>query len=502
MARRLWSGFPSLSWVNRLAPDRDEVEGLVLSGGGSRASFQTGALRYLYDRANISPSVMVGTSAGSVLAAALSQSLDRQGQIEVLDRIEELWLSMTHSDQMFAPRPWFQRLQDRGGEWMALIQQESQRPPPSFTLPKITLPHLRSPSVPEPSVDEQAVDPAELSGAELTLHIAMSEPRPTGQALGPGAVLPLLSMLPRLRTAGGDLSLILRGADASRSMFHPGEILMRLLDGEIFRSDRTRDSGVTVRISMVALESGELRFMTEDGTMVDRENNPLPDIPAADLSLGALASCAIPGVFAPVRIGDEWYVDGGTREATPAEMALGPLDVDRCYVVVSSPVENPRAESFASKSMLHILMRSAEILTDEAERDEVAMARSSGALVIEPDLFVHDAITVDPGLLRINRDYGWLRAAEAHLGLPVSVADVHRKVIELRLEALALERRVLADPTVEADLLDLARLKWSIRDQVELLDANRLPAGSQRWWADWEPHPEPVTLPPTWRSVP
>lgn len=130
------------------------------------------------------------------------------------------------------------------------------------------------------------------------------------------------------------------------------------------------------------------------------------------------------------------------------------------------------------------------------------MARSSGALVIEPDLFVHDAITVDPGLLRINRDYGWLRAAEAHLGLPASVADVHRKVIELRLEALALERRVLANPTVEADLLDLARLKWSIRDQVELLDANRLPAGSQRWWADWEPHPEPVTLPPTWRSVP
>lgn len=497
---RLWSGFPSLSWVRPRATEASEVEGLVLSGGGARASFQIGALRYLYDRASLSPSVMVGTSAGSILTAALSQSLDREQQIETLDGIEALWMSMTHSDQMFAPRPWFQRLQDRGSEWMALIQQEGQRPAPSFSLPKISLPQLRPSSDPEPSVDEQTIDPDELSGAELTLHIAMSEPKPTSQAWGPAAVLPLLSMLPRLRTAGGDLSLILRGADASRSMYHPGAILMRLLDGEFFHSDRTRTSGVTVRISMVGLESGELRYMTETGEMVDRENNPLPEIPAADLSLGALASCAIPGVFAPVRIGDEWYVDGGTREATPAEMAIGPLDVDRCYVVVSAPVESPRAASFESKSMLHILMRSAEILTDEAERDEVALARSSGAIVIEPDLFVHDAITVDPGLLKINRDYGWLRAAEAHLKLPHSVQDVHRKVIELRLAALDLERRVLVDPNVESTLLELARVKWLIRDQLDLLDVHRLPPGAHRWWSDWEPHPEAVTLSPTWQT--
>lgn len=496
---RLWSGLPSLSWVNR-TPAKVEVEGLVLSGGGARASFQTGALRYLYDRAGISPSVMVGTSAGSVLTAALSQSLDRDQQIEALDRVEALWLAMKHSDDMFAPRPWFQRLQDRGSEWLSLIQQETQRPAPSFSLPKIALPTLWSSPDPTPAEDEQTVDPSELSGAELTLHIAMSEPKPSGQAFGPSAVLPLLSMLPRLRTAGGDLSLILRGADASRSMYHPGTVLMRLLDGEFFRSERTRDSGVTVRISMVGLESGELRYMTETGEMVDRENTPLPDIPRADLSLGVLASCAIPGVFAPVRIGDEWYVDGGTREATPAEMAIGPLDVDRCYVVVSAPVEHPPVDSFESKSMMHILLRSAEILTDEAERDEVALARSSGALVVEPDLFVHDAITVDPGLLRINRDYGWLRAAEAHAKLPQSTQDLHRKVIELRLVALDLERLVLSDPNVEATLLELARVKWLIRDQLDLLEANRLPPNAHTWWSDWEPHPQDVTIPPTWRS--
>ncbi|MGA4668738.1 patatin-like phospholipase family protein [Propionibacteriaceae bacterium Y1923] len=494
---RLWSGLPSLSWINR-STDKVPVDGLVLSGGGARASFQTGALRYLYDRAGIAPSVMVGTSAGSILTAALSQSLDREGQIEALDRVEELWLGMRHSTDMFTPRPWFQRLQERGSEWLALVQQESQRPPASISLPRMGFSSKRSPSAPEVDEDEQVVDPDELSGAELTLHVALTEPKPTGQALGPQVILPLLSMLPRLRTAGGDLSLILRGADASRSMYHPGRVLTRLLDSEFFSSERTRNSGVTVRVSIVGLESGELRYMTETGEMVDRDNNPIPDSPVADLSLGVLASCSIPGVFAPVRIGDDWYVDGGTREATPAEMAIGPLGVDRCFVVVSAPAENPRADSFDSKSMLHILMRSAEILTDEAERDEVALARSSGALVVEPELLVHDAITVDPGLLRINRDYGWLRAAEAHLGLPRSVTSVHRRVIELRMEALELERQVLADPNVEANLLELARVKFLVRDQLELLDAARVPQDARSWWADWEPHVEDVTLPPTW----
>lgn len=503
---RIWNGFPSLNWVNRDWGQRrqpsEPVEGLVLSGGGSRASFQIGALRYLYEHAGIAPTVMVGTSAGAILTAALSQSRDRDVQISYLDAVEELWLSMTHSEQMFAPRPWFQRLQDRGSEWLSVIQHEGQRPTPSVTLPKISLPQWRSSPAQVPSADEQAVDPVELSGAELTLHVALHEPTPTGQVWSPSMVLPLLSMLPRLRTAGGDLATILRGADASRSMYHPGAILMRLLEEEFFASARTRDSGVTVRLSLVGLQSGELRFMTETGEMVDRDNQPIPDAPTADLSLGVLASCAIPAVFAPVQIGDDWYVDGGTREATPAEMAIGPLGVDTCWVVVSAPEEHPPAGSFESKSMLHILMRSAEILTDEAERDEVAYARSSGAVVIEPDLFVHDAITVDAGLLKINRDYGWLRAAEAHLGLPQSVADVHRKIMELRLEALDLERQVLADPAVEAVLRELARVKFLIRDQVDMLDAARLPADAQQWWSAWERHAEPVMIPPTWLTRP
>lgn len=469
----------------------------MLSGGGARASFQLGALRYLYDHVGIHPQVMVGTSAGSIIAACLSQYADVQDQSRALRELERLWLSMTSPEQMFAARPWFERLTERREEWMSLVQHEQNRPAPSFSLPKLPSPWGQG-TEQAPAEDERRVEDEELTGAALTMHVAMSEGETTTQRLGPSAVLPLLSMLPRLRTAGSDLSVILRGADASRSMYHPGTILMRLLDGEFFTSERTRTSGTTVRIAVVALESGELRYVTETGDMVDRDNRPLPGIPNIDLSLGVLASCAIPSVFAPVRIGDEWYVDGGTREATPAEMAIGPLGADPCYVVVSTPVEPPRADSFESKSMLSILLRSAEIVTDEAERDEIALARSSGAVVVEPELFVHDAITVDPGLLQINRDYGWLRAAETHLGLPRSVCDVHRRAIELRLEALELEADVLAGKKDEETLRNLARVKFLIRDQLEVLDPARLPEGAARWWTDWERHPEQPTLGPTW----
>ena len=59
MWRRLW-------WTRRRKA-RTSVTGLVLSGGGAGAGFQVGALRYLYDRVSISPSVITGTSAGAIL---------------------------------------------------------------------------------------------------------------------------------------------------------------------------------------------------------------------------------------------------------------------------------------------------------------------------------------------------------------------------------------------------------------------------------------------------
>ncbi len=46
-----------------------------------------------------------------------------------------------------------------------------------------------------------------------------------------------------------------------------------------------------------------------------------PGAPPASVSQAVLASCAVPGIFAPVRIGDREYVDGGVWSPTNLDAA-------------------------------------------------------------------------------------------------------------------------------------------------------------------------------------
>lgn len=70
-----------------------------------------------------------------------------------------------------------------------------------------------------------------------------------------------------------------------------------------------------------------------------------PGAPAAPLSGAVMASCAIPGWFAPVRIGNRVYVDGGAISATSVD-ALAYAELDEVYVIaptVSFQTDQPRA---------------------------------------------------------------------------------------------------------------------------------------------------------------
>lgn len=62
--------------------------------------------------------------------------------------------------------------------------------------------------------------------------------------------------------------------------------------------------------------------------------------PTAPLHLAVAASCAVPGYFAPVRIGRHVYVDGGGHSPTSADLLRGrELDL----VIVVSPMSGPAA---------------------------------------------------------------------------------------------------------------------------------------------------------------
>src|SRR5699024_4418065 len=104
-----------------------DTVGLVLSGGGARSSFQLGALRYLYDELGITPTVITGTSAGSILGAVLAQSGDHAAQRASLARLEKLWRDMPDSSAMFEELPWFSRLRERGPVWMEALERRKRR---------------------------------------------------------------------------------------------------------------------------------------------------------------------------------------------------------------------------------------------------------------------------------------------------------------------------------------------------------------------------------------
>lgn len=98
-----------------------------------------------------------------------------------------------------------------------------------------------------------------------------------------------------------------------------------------------------------------------------------PGSPDAPLNLAVAASCAVPGYFAPVEIGDHAYVDGGAHSPTNAAI-LRPRRLD--LVIIVSPMSGPARfppTDFWSASRLH----AARIL-----RREVRALRASGTAVV------------------------------------------------------------------------------------------------------------------------
>ena len=434
-------------------PQPPEVQGLVLSGGGSRASFHIGALRYLYDRVHIAPTCIVGTSAGSIVGTMLSQWTDGQKQAKGLDELERIWMSMTGPSDMFVEQAWFSRLR---GQWDDLSDLISQ--------------HVVH-DVPEESIVESTTDGTPV---EVVMR-AMTEDPSQDLTVTPSILWQLVGSLARLGRASAGLASTVRGAERAASAYRPGPIVKRMLFESTFKSSRVTNSGVRLRIAFVDLNSGNLRFMREDGVIVDREDNPVND-EQFDVTLGVWASCALPGIFRPVKLGSGVYVDGGVRENVPVEMAVTHLGVTKPYVIVAGPPYNEPGD-YTNKDAVALMLRVANLVLDENIQDEVEWARSAGACVIQPRVDVHSSLTVDPVLLSINRDYGWIRAAEEVTGAPKEIQEIDDALISARCQWAALVKQ----PDARGKKTALNALHRKVRDLLATADPDLLPPDHALW---------------------
>lgn len=462
--------------------------GLVLSGGGSGAGFQLGALRYLYDEVGIAPSVITGTSAGSILASLLAQGDDHASQRRILSDIERVGAGLRQSSDMLTELDWFSQLRKLAPSLQrAMAPRPARREPRRVVLPPLG---LRSQRLLESRLGHEVASPP-------TVRLPTADPALVRETLG---------LVWTMSRSGADFEALLHGIRTERSMFKPGPIFDQLLDPGIFDPERLAASKTELRIAVVGLESGELRYATGTGVLVDRENRPLPGEGPVAVVDAIHASCAIPAVYPPVRLGSEHYVDGGIRENAPVEIAVAHLAVDRCYAIVAVPRGLSRESSYADKDILSIVLRStAGVMADELQLDDVARARAAGATIIAPEINLLDMLDVDPGLLALAMDYGYLRAAEACEGATPTEQARTRQLVETRRAAWVLENDLFGPPGAGAEVpasgLDrVVALKRQLRELVAQMPSHRLPPGAADWWTRWEEHQYPIAEPVTWAA--
>src|SRR5580698_9125485 len=83
----------------------------VLAGGGTKGSFEVGALQYLVDTERIIPDVVTATSAGAVAAAVLSQARTHDEFSQRVQEIEDDILAMTRTEHVFGQQAWLRALE-------------------------------------------------------------------------------------------------------------------------------------------------------------------------------------------------------------------------------------------------------------------------------------------------------------------------------------------------------------------------------------------------------
>lgn len=390
----------------------------ALSGGGSQGSFEAGALRFLYDDLKIKPAIICGSSVGSIIAAKLAEGDDEETGRRAIDEIEDIWRGLKSNDDMWLSEPWLDKLRSQAN-WAAELRERAGENGTAGSQARVVLRMLT----------EVVRHPPETDG---TLEA-------------------------------------LRQALRARSLLSNAPV-RHLVETHIDEA-RIAASGIVLRIGAVALESGDLRYVTEHGDLVDRDGMPL-DHEKVPITEAVIASASIPLVFPPTRLGDEHYVDGGVREILPLELAFNRLGAGHIFAVVASTPGVERVPDMADKGLLDLARRvTADIVPDETLRKEISPPRGWGrkVTVIAPQLDVHDALTVEPTLIAASIDYGYMRAADVLLGL-----GPEQEAISTRIAALRMQLRALEGPVVNP-FVTVAEVTPRTAEQIdkEIAEAHR-----------------------------
>jgi NTE family protein len=474
----------------------DGPTAFVLAGGGTKGSFEVGALEYLVGVAGIAPQIVTATSAGAVAATVLAQG---RTLTELCERVAEIGddvLAMTSSERVFGKQAWLAAL-DGTALGRAINEEITEGTRPPFP--------LRSWSEEQAGVLAAAPSSSPRRARRHARRARRRRQRHLFRMLASaGLRLPLVRR--RLRTSGSSVLTLDPLADALRTGAHG----IRPVDPALVARP-----GLQLRLAVTAMRAGVLRYVTEDGTIVEADaRTPAPGQAAGPVDLvdGVIASASVPLVFPPRPLADDDYVDGGVIEIVPVDAAVR-LGAKRIIALVAVPLALPRDErDYAAAPAVYIGLRAMGMIgIADRQRANLAVPLPEGASLttIDPVVDVVGLFEVEPGLLRINRDYGWLRAAdilaEGDADLVAEIAATTHDLVEARCEAWRLEEDLwhetpTGNSSVAGSLSLVREQKERVRDA--LVQRKQLgfpvPEGCDAWWTEYEAHtrPRPGSLPP------
>ena len=209
---------------------------IALSGGGSRGAFEVGALRYLYDQ-GIRPDIICGTSVGSINAAKLAEG--EGDPTQGLAGLEAIWRQLQGPSDMYAEEPWLGQIDPRFRRWLLF----------GGGLPVDAPPEVHS-------GDWGIYDPFNRKFASFAQ---------IGWLFDDG-----VKVLEALKQFLGARALLNLDPIYRKMIGEPATGLAKQLDpGKV---QAWSAAGRKLRLAVVALESGQLRYVTETGQLLERDN--------------------------------------------------------------------------------------------------------------------------------------------------------------------------------------------------------------------------------------
>jgi predicted acylesterase/phospholipase RssA len=461
----------------------------VLAGGGTKGSFEVGALQYLVGTERIIPNIITATSAGAVAASVLAQARTFDEFAQRVQEVEDDILAMTRTEQVFGEQSWLRALEGTAlsGQIRLALTQGTRPPVPPLQMIGIeeSMSLVPVASSPEPRSPRRAA------------RKARRRRRRRAQRLLAGASLRLPKARRKLRTSGNAILNLRPLSDAIRNGGPSG---IHQVDPALVARP-----GLQLRLAVTALRAGVLRYVTEDGTLVEEDAlTPAPGKSGGPVDFvdGVIASASVPLVFPPRPLADDDYVDGGVLQLVPVRAAVQ-LGAGRIIAVLAMPLRIEREDrTYVNDTAVNVGLRAlGAIAMADRQRENLGTLLPDGASLttIDPVIDVVGFFEIEPGLLRINKDYGWLRAADVMApGDPTLLADMaadtHR-LVAARLQAWHLEETVWEDDRICADadagtislLRELKRQVHDIVDQRKQLGFP-VPDGCEAWWTGYEVH--------------